>query len=148
MALLTRGKLARLTHLNPETIRFYERQGILPPAARAPNGYRSYSASAVDRIEFVGRAKHLGFSLNQIRDLLQVQDSAGPACLSVRTLLTEKLGLIRQKQQELERLAGQITSALEQCDHSLKQAETREPARPVFCCLPNSFPDEVDSYAD
>jgi DNA-binding XRE family transcriptional regulator len=78
MESLTRGQLARLAHVNPETIRFYEREGILPRPTRARNGYRSYSVAAVERIQFVGRAKSLGFSLEQIRDLLKMQEAVGP----------------------------------------------------------------------
>ena len=137
MEVLTRGKLARLAHVNPETIRFYEREGILPLAPRTKNGYRSYSASAVERIQFVGRAKGLGFSLEQIRDLLRLQDAAGPACLSVKTVLIEKLASIQKKKRELEELEQQITSALEECNSSLERSAQGESACPVFCCLSN-----------
>lgn len=137
MASLTRGKLAQLAHLNAETIRFYEREGILPKVTRAENGYRRYSPDALERIQFVGRAKNLGFSLNQIRDLLQIQDASGPACLQVKDLLTDKLASIREKKQEIEWLEGQVLLALEQCNHSLQQNVTGQAACPVFCCLSN-----------
>jgi DNA-binding transcriptional MerR regulator len=137
METLTRGKLARLAHVNPETIRFYEREGLLPRVPRAHNGYRSYSASSLERIQFVARAKSLGFSLDQIRDLLRIQDAAGPACLSVKTLLAEKLASIHEKKRELERLETQIVSTLQQCNRSLEQNAKGQTACPVFCCLSN-----------
>jgi DNA-binding transcriptional MerR regulator len=147
MKALTRGKLARLAHVNPETVRFYEREGILPDTLRAQNGYRIYSTAALERIQFVGRAKSLGFSLDQIRDLLKLQDAAEPACLSVKTLLTEKLTAIREKKREIERLENQITLALKECDRSLQQSVDGQPACPVFCCLSN-VGDEVTSGED
>ncbi|MGH9696305.1 MAG: heavy metal-responsive transcriptional regulator [Bryobacteraceae bacterium] len=137
METLTRGKLARLAHINPETIRFYEREGLLPRVPRAHNGYRSYSASSLERIQFVGRAKSLGFSLDQIRDLLQVQDAAGPACLSVKTLLAEKLASIREKKREMDRLENQIRAALDECNRSLEEAAKSQMRCTVFCCLSN-----------
>jgi DNA-binding transcriptional MerR regulator len=135
METLTRGQLAHLAHINPETIRFYEREGILPPAGRARNGYRAFPPSSVERILFVGRAKALGFSLQEIRELLHVQDSHGPACLSVKRLLTEKLGAVREKRRELAKLEKQITSALQKCERSLSETAGDEMGCPVFCCV-------------
>jgi MerR family transcriptional regulator, mercuric resistance operon regulatory protein len=142
MEVLTRGKLARLAHVSPETIRFYEREGILPETLRAPNGYRIYSIADAERIRFVRRAKGLGFTLDQIRDLLKLQDTAGPACLSVKTLLAEKLAVVREKKTEIERLENQITSALKQCDRALEKSINGQPACPVFCCL-STVPDGI-----
>jgi MerR family transcriptional regulator, copper efflux regulator len=113
MEALTRGKLAQLAQANPETIRFYKREGILPPADRTQNGYRRFPASTVERIQFVGRAKTLGFSLQEIRELLHVQDMQGPACLNVKMLLTEKLVSVREKRQELTMLERQISTGSE-----------------------------------
>jgi DNA-binding transcriptional MerR regulator len=149
MESLTRGQLARLAHVNPETIRFYEREGILPRPARARNGYRSYSVAAVERIQFVGRAKSLGFSLEQIRDLLKMQEAVGPACLNVKTLLTEKLASIREKKRELERMEIQVTSALNDCERSLEHNADGTPTCPVFCCLSRaSVPEETQLHED
>lgn len=135
METLTRGKLAKLANVNPETIRFYERQGILPHTVRTLSGYRSYSPSAVDRIRFVGQAKNLGFTLHEVRDLLQLQDEAGSACLNVKMLLTEKLASVRKKKLELEALENQIDLALQKCNRSLRRNAKGEPECPVFCCL-------------
>lgn len=135
MEILTRGKLAKLVHVNPETVRFYEQQGILPHAPRTQNGYRAYSESAVERIQFIARAKSLGFTLHEIRDLLKLQDVSGSACLNVKMLLTKKLASVRTKKQELEMLESQIAGALNRCNRSLRQSTEQEPACPVFCCL-------------
>jgi MerR family mercuric resistance operon transcriptional regulator len=135
MDFLTRGELANLAHVNPETIRFYEREGILPVAERARNGYRKFSPSAVERIQFVGRAKGLGFSLQEIRELLHVQDTDGPACLSVKSLLTQKLVSVHEKRQELAKLERQIKNALQKCERSLSEIKDTEYGCPVFCCV-------------
>ena|SRR5579883_3078863 len=135
METLTRGKLAKLANVNPETIRFYERQGILPHTARTLSGYRTYSPSTVDRIRFVAQAKNLGFTLNEVRDLLRLQDEAGSACLNVKMLLTEKLASVRKKRLELEALESQIDQALAKCNRSLKKSAKGESECPVFCCL-------------
>jgi DNA-binding transcriptional MerR regulator len=141
MDALTRGKLARLAQVNPETIRFYEREGILPPADRTRNGYRKFPASTVERIQFVGRAKALGFSLQEIRELLHVQDMQGPGCLSVKTLLADKLVSVREKRQELAKLEKQISGALHKCERSLSETGGTEPGCPVFCCVSTTLSD-------
>ena len=149
MEVLTRGKLARLTHVNPETIRYYEREGILPHAPRTESGYRTYSVSAIERIQFVGRAKSLGMSLVQIRDLLKVQDMSGPACFNVKTLLTEKLVALQEKKRQLEALEQQITVALDQCNVALERSTQGQTACPVFCCLSNvPVPEEATPCDD
>lgn len=135
MEVLTRGKLAHLAHVNPETIRFYEREGILPAAERTKNGYRSFPVSAVERIEFVGRAKALRFSLQEIRDLLHVQDTHGPACLNVKALLIDKLAAVREKRKALGKLEKQITNSIRKCERSLIENQVAEPGCPVFCCV-------------
>ena len=70
MESLTRGQLALRVGVNLETLRFYEKEGLLAPASRTSSGYRQFAESAIDRLEFVRRAKGLGFSLTEIRELL------------------------------------------------------------------------------
>ena len=66
MSTFTIGKIARAVGLGAETVRFYERQGLIPPPARSPAGYRLYDADAIARLRFIGRAKTLGFTLAEI----------------------------------------------------------------------------------
>jgi len=66
MSTFTIGKIARAVGLGVETVRFYERQGLIPPPARSPAGYRLYDADAIARLRFIGRAKTLGFTLAEI----------------------------------------------------------------------------------
>lgn len=122
---LTRGQLAQRARINLETVRFYEQEGLLAPAARTASGYRKFEEAAVDRLEFVRRAKALGFSLGEIRDLLIIQGDRAGACVEVRDLLEAKLVTVREKMIELQKLEEQLSSALRKCNQALK----REPAQ-------------------
>jgi DNA-binding transcriptional MerR regulator len=112
----------RSTHINLETVRYYEQEGLLAPPSRSATGYRKSAESAVDRLEFVKRAKLLGFSLAEIRDLLVIQDEQADTCVEVRDLLRTKLAIVRGKMTELQKLEGQLSSALRKCKSSVKAA--------------------------
>ncbi len=122
---LTRGQLAQRAQINLETVRFYEQEGLLAPPSRTASGYRKFRESAVDRLAFVKRAKALGFSLAEIRDLVIIQDEHADACVEMRELLTAKLANVREKMIELQKLEGQLSSALRKCNRALN----REPAQ-------------------
>lgn len=80
------GEVARRTGVSVETVRYYEREGILEPPARRPSGYRAYPEGAVRRVRFVKRAQHLGFSLKAIAELLALRHNRkGRACQVKRT---------------------------------------------------------------
>ena len=98
---LTRSQLAQRAEVNLETVRFYEQEGLLPPASRTASGYRKFSEAAVERLAFVRRAKDLGFSLGEVSELLVFQDEHADACLEVRDLLQKKLTIVRDKKAEL-----------------------------------------------
>jgi MerR family mercuric resistance operon transcriptional regulator len=84
---LTRGQLPQRARINLETVRFYEQEGLLAPPSRTPSGYRKFEEAAVDRLAFVKRAKALGFSRREIRELLAIQDGHAEACVEVRDLV-------------------------------------------------------------
>jgi MerR family transcriptional regulator, copper efflux regulator len=84
-----------------ETARYYEQEGLLAPPSRTASGYRKFAEVAVDRLEFVKRAKALGFSLGEIRDLLVIQDGHADACVGVRDLVLKKLAIVRDKKAEI-----------------------------------------------
>jgi DNA-binding transcriptional MerR regulator len=121
MESLTRGELAQRVGVNPETLRFYEKEGLLSPDSRTPSGYRQFAESAVDRLEFVRRAKGLGFSLTEIRELLLLQEGDAQNCVEVRDRLRNKLAVLLARKAELESLEAQLRSALRKCDRQLKQ---------------------------
>jgi MerR family transcriptional regulator, mercuric resistance operon regulatory protein len=117
---LSRGQLAQRAQINPETVRYYEQEGLLAPPSRTASGHRKFAESTVDRLAFVKRAKALGFSLGEIRELLMIQDGHADPCVEVRDLLQNKLAIVRAKMTELERLEAHLSSALRKCNQSLK----------------------------
>jgi MerR family mercuric resistance operon transcriptional regulator len=129
---LTRGQLAQRADVNLETIRFYEEKGLLPAAPRTASGYRKFSEEMIERLAFVKRAKTLGFSLEEIRELLHLQAEQTGVCLEVRDLLQAKLSAIREKKADLEKLEAHLTDALGKCDQALKQQPTSPGACPAL----------------
>jgi DNA-binding transcriptional MerR regulator len=130
---MTRGQLAQRAHVNLETVRFYEQEGLLTPAPRTASGYRKFSETAVERLTFVKRAKDLGFSLGEVRELLAFQDEHTDSCVEVRDLLKKKMVIVRDKKAELEKLEAHLRSALRKCNQALKRQQPRRPdACPVL----------------
>ncbi len=94
------GELARAAGVSVDTLRFYERRGLLAPAARSEGGYRFYDKAALARLAFIQRAKALGFTLAEISGVLGVMEGGQPPCAHVRALLEEKLADL-ERQMEL-----------------------------------------------
>ena len=94
---LRSGELARLTGVSADTLRHYERLGILPTSQRTDGGYRMFSASAVERVQLTQRALQLGFSLNELSDILRTRDHGGVPCHRVLNLTEEKLRSLGQQ---------------------------------------------------
>jgi MerR family mercuric resistance operon transcriptional regulator len=126
---LTRSQLAQRASINLETIRFYEEKGLLPPAPRTASGYRKFSEKMIERLAFVKRAKALGFSLEEIRELLHLQGEQSGVCVEVRDLLQTKLSTVREKKADLEKLEAHLSDALGKCNRALKQ----QPKSPAAC---------------
>ena len=126
---LTRSQLAQRASINLETIRFYEEKGLLPPAPRTASGYRKFSEKMIERLAFVKRAKALGFSLEEIRELLHLQGEQSGVCVEVRDLLQTKLSTVREKKADLEKLEAHLSDALGKCNRALKQ----QPKSPESC---------------
>lgn len=91
------GELARQAGVTPKAVRFYERAGLLPPAARAPNGYRVYTAADLARLRFIVRMRRLGLTVADLRDLLRLAAQASPE--EFRALLAS---LLRARAHQLE----------------------------------------------
>jgi Hg(II)-responsive transcriptional regulator len=100
---LTIGRLAKRADVGIDTIRFYEKRGLLPAPARTGGGYRIYTEDTVSRLQFIKRAKVLGFSLEEIQSLLKLQDSGGRKS-AVKKLTTHKLQQIDRKIADLSRM--------------------------------------------
>lgn len=113
------GAAAAQSGLTVDTLRFYEKQGLVAKPPRSAGGFRLYTAADVDRLRFVSRAQRLGFSLEEIRELLLLRDSGSEACSHVHDLLNEKIATIHQKISELRRMERQLKSAKAQCEAAL-----------------------------
>jgi len=88
---MTIGKVASGAGVNLQTVRYYERRGLLPRPPRAASGYRQYDANAVARLRFIKRAQDLGFSLAEIGELLELRIEHGAACAAVEARAREKI---------------------------------------------------------
>jgi DNA-binding transcriptional MerR regulator len=85
------GELARLAGVSSDTLRHYERKGVLPLARRLNNGYRKYPADSIDRVRLIRRALAVGFTLDELAQFLRARDRGLAPCREVRALATEKL---------------------------------------------------------
>src|SRR5438093_1082215 len=106
MEALTRGELAQQGRVNSETIRYYERRGLLPKPPRTPSGYRVFSSDAVRRVRFIKRAQGLGFSLKEIKALLALRVDPCSSCGDVRKRAEAKIGEIEAKVRMLLAVRG------------------------------------------
>jgi MerR family mercuric resistance operon transcriptional regulator len=109
------GALSERTGVNIETIRYYERIGLLAAPRRSPGGYRRYSIEDVRRLRFVRRSRELGFALEDIRALLDLSDSRRPACREVRDLAAEHLKAVRGKIEDLRRMERVLAEMVARC---------------------------------
>ena len=104
---------ARGCHI--ETIRYYERVGLLPRPARTAGGYREYLPEEVDRLRFISRGRELGFSLEEIRSLLGLSDDPALSCHEVDQFAHHHLTDIQQRVRELRRIARELERTIASC---------------------------------
>ncbi len=109
------GALARESGVKIETIRYYERIGVMPKPARSAGGYRLYAADHLKRLTFIRRGRELGFSLNELRNLLRLVDGHDYTCAEVRALTLQHVAVIRRKISDLRRLEKTMTGIAAQC---------------------------------
>ncbi len=117
---LTIGALAKASDIGVETVRFYERKGLLPEPPRTKAGYRQYPPDTVDRVRFIRRAQGLGFSLREIAELLELRVDEVAACGPVEAQAREKLEQVAGKIAELRRIQSALRRLVRAC-------EAREP---------------------
>ncbi|WP_342642843.1 MerR family transcriptional regulator [Rhodoligotrophos ferricapiens] len=118
MARLTIGDLARATGTTVESIRYYEQIGILPVPARTAGNYRAYDAGHLTRLSFIRRARALGFSLSQIRELLGLADDRERSCAEVDLIARAHLAEIEHKIADLNALRDELAGMIECCAHN------------------------------
>ncbi len=112
---LSRGELARRAGCNIETIRFYEKIGLLPQPMRSPGGHRRYRPADQRRLRFILRARQLGFSIDEIRGLLALADGGSGTCAEVRALTLDHLESVRRKIADLARLEQTLARIAAEC---------------------------------
>jgi len=113
------GIVARKIGLSVDTIRFYERNGLLPAPPRTPGGFRRYGENEVETLAFIRRVQGLGFRLSQIRALLRLRANRLQPCAPVQRRLQEKLTDVRQKLADLHGLENELRLALRSCKREL-----------------------------
>jgi Cu(I)-responsive transcriptional regulator len=111
------GELARVADTKAETIRYYERIGLLPPPPRTAGNYRDYSAEHVRHLSFARRARDLGFSIEQIRELLDLADQKERSCEAVDAIARGHLADVKRKLADLAALRRELDSLIGQCRH-------------------------------
>jgi len=114
---LTIGEVSRLARVNRETLRYYEREGIIDLPARKDSGYRIYPLDTVKRIRFIKRAQTLGFSLKEIMEMLTLRnDAKGATCRDVKQYAQDKVKTIEKKLADLKRMRSRLRELIAVCD--------------------------------
>lgn len=116
MASLTIGKVAKSAGVGVETIRFYEREGLLRAPSRRDSGYREYSTDAIRTVQFIQRAKALGFSLREIRELFALRLAPDATCSDIKARAQAKVGDIEAKIESLRRMKRALEKLSRACD--------------------------------
>ena len=109
------GHLAQATGTPVETIRYYEREGLIPAARRGDNNYRQYTAAHADRLAFIRQCRNLDMTLDEIRSLLRFKDAPSEDCGAVDALLDAHIGHVAQRIRELKALQVQLKVLRAQC---------------------------------
>ena len=117
MSVLKIGEVAKRSDVGIETIRYYERQGLLAEPNRRPSGYRQYDESVVSRLQFIRRAKELGFTLSEIKELLGLWFDVNTKCVHVRQRAERKINDIEDKIRSLQRMKRSLKKIVSQCEN-------------------------------
>ncbi|MEQ8465532.1 MAG: MTH895/ArsE family thioredoxin-like protein [Coleofasciculus sp. E1-EBD-02] len=115
------GEVARKLGLNPQTLYFYERIGLIPSPKRTEAGYRLFDDQDIERLSFISRAKGLGLSLDEIKDLLVLQDGQSLSCGEVYQRLLRKVQQIEDNIQQLQQLRAELLPLLNQCQENAQR---------------------------
>lgn len=119
----TIGALARDTECPPETIRYYEREGLLPPASRTAGNYRLYGPAHLERLVFIRNCRSLDMTLDEIRQLLCFRDEPQSECGAAHALIDEHIVHIGERISELEQLQSQLQALRHQCQPIIGDAK-------------------------
>ncbi len=115
MSVFTIGKLAKVCDVNIDTVRYYEKVGLLFPWGRSTSGYRLYNAHSQGILQFIRHAQHIGFSLADIKSLLILNDMPFNKCERVQKTIQEKIYLIEEKERDLQRIKDALKEVYNSC---------------------------------
>lgn len=130
------GKAAKLAGVSVDTIRFYQKLGIIKSAGRSAGGYRLFDGEQIRDLTFVRHAQELGFSLTEVKELLALPEKHH-ACSEVQSMLKRKLGDVRQKINSLSRLEAELAEAFRDCNRELR-LKRKSSMRTAAPCSPSS----------
>ena len=112
------GELAKTAGVTPDTIRYYEREGLLPPAERTPSGYRDYGPGVLNDLQFIKKAQALGLKLRDVREVLEISSGGKPPCEHVRATVSARLAEVEGRLRELRALRATLRETLERLDRA------------------------------
>jgi len=115
MKTLKTAELAKEAGVNVETLRFYEREGLLPEPPRRVSGYREYPLDTVQRIRFIQRAKELGFTLREIKGLFELRVDPDTTCAVVKAQTSDKIAVVKQKISDLKKIERALNKLMNSC---------------------------------
>lgn len=118
MKSLTIGQVAKQADVGVETVRFYERKGLLEEPDRRPSGYRQYDEGVIRRLEFIQRAKELGFTLKEVKELLSLKFDSSTTCADVKERAETKIEDIESKIRTLQRMKRALVKVTKSCSGS------------------------------
>lgn len=121
--MLTIGKLAALTETSTDTLRYYEREGLIEPAERTRSGYRLYDKGSERRIRFIRQAQHCGFTLTEIRDLLALRNRDTACCGDVRNRAIEKKLQLEHKIKAMKSMSKALDRLIADCANEAQPVE-------------------------
>jgi DNA-binding transcriptional MerR regulator len=121
------GTVGKRLGLSVDAIRFYERNGLLPRPPRTQGGFRQYGQNDVETLTFIGRVQNLGFTLREVRELLELRRSRLQPCAPVRRRLEEKLTHVQQKVSDLKKLEHELHVALRNCNKEMRKRSAHCP---------------------
>jgi MerR family copper efflux transcriptional regulator len=123
------GELARLTGVSTDTLRHYERVGLLAKPPRTDGGYRDYPSESLERVRLIRRALGVGFSLPELMTILKMRDGGQPPCGRVQAMAESKLQQVKQQIQDLITIRDQLDALLKEWKAKLARTRKGEPAR-------------------
>jgi len=140
----TIGRIAAQVGISADTLRYYEKEGLLQPAKKSDAGYRLYDADAVRRLHFIKHAQHCGFSLAEIRELLTLKNSDAACCRDVRNVAIQKQLQLEHKLRALHAMSQALTELIAVCNDETRSLDDC----PILAALETSLGRQQEAASD